>query len=338
MTTYALRHVTYRRPFAVPLRTAKGPWFEREGILLRLVSPDGRAGYGEIAPLEWFGTESLGEAEAWLQSLRGTVSDRQIEGTPEALRCSRFALSSARWQIREPGPGYDFLNCALLPTGEAALDAIGPLLEAGFRVFKLKVGVDEVEAELAVASALVSILPRGARLRLDGNARLAEEDLAQWWDHLEGVRPVEFIEQPLAVGKEARMHELALERTLPLALDESIASVGQLLRVFAQQPWKGPLVIKGSILGSVEAQRMALGGRGEQVIFSSVFETGIGLHSVLRLARAVGAVAPVGFGTLGYFEDELNGFTHGPALSSAEIEPEILDGIWEAVCSEFVRS
>lgn len=45
----------YRLPFRTPLRTAHGPWTEREGILLRIVAADGRVGYGEIAPIEALG-------------------------------------------------------------------------------------------------------------------------------------------------------------------------------------------------------------------------------------------------------------------------------------------
>ena len=52
----------YRLPFRAPLHTAHGLWTERTGIIVRLSDPEGRSGFGEIAPLTDFGTETLVQA------------------------------------------------------------------------------------------------------------------------------------------------------------------------------------------------------------------------------------------------------------------------------------
>ena len=60
--TYRLEFRRYCFPFGRTVRTAHGPWAEREGLLVRLEDEAGRSGYGEVAPIPWFGTETLAEA------------------------------------------------------------------------------------------------------------------------------------------------------------------------------------------------------------------------------------------------------------------------------------
>ena len=57
-----LSHRRYRLPFLRTVRTAHGPWTAREGLLVRLEDGAGRVGYGEVAPMPEFGTETLAEA------------------------------------------------------------------------------------------------------------------------------------------------------------------------------------------------------------------------------------------------------------------------------------
>ena len=61
---YRFSHRAYRLPLRQPLRTAHGLWAEREGLIVRVEDESGRVGFGEIAPIEWFGTETLAEAGA----------------------------------------------------------------------------------------------------------------------------------------------------------------------------------------------------------------------------------------------------------------------------------
>ena len=81
----------YRRAFRQPLRTAHGEWATREGFLVR-VEQEGRVGYGEVAPLPEFGSETLAEATAFLEQL---VSQPEI-AAPANLPCCAFALSAAQ--------------------------------------------------------------------------------------------------------------------------------------------------------------------------------------------------------------------------------------------------
>ena len=68
---YNLQYRVYARPFEKPLVTAAGSWDVRQGIIVRIEDAEDRVGFGEVAPLPGFGTESLGNAEEWLRSLGG---------------------------------------------------------------------------------------------------------------------------------------------------------------------------------------------------------------------------------------------------------------------------
>ncbi|MCD8481330.1 MAG: hypothetical protein LR015_00825 [Verrucomicrobia bacterium] len=56
---YHMQWKVYTRRFRVPLETAYGIWSERTGVLLRLEDDAGRVGFGEAAPLDQFGGETL---------------------------------------------------------------------------------------------------------------------------------------------------------------------------------------------------------------------------------------------------------------------------------------
>src|SRR5947209_11370937 len=56
---FRLQHQRYRLPFRAPVRTAHGLWSEREGFLVRAESESGGIGFGEVAPVAGFGSESV---------------------------------------------------------------------------------------------------------------------------------------------------------------------------------------------------------------------------------------------------------------------------------------
>ena len=57
----------YRAAFLRPLRTARGEWADREGFVIR-VEGEGGIGYGEVAPIPEFGTETVDEAGAFFSA------------------------------------------------------------------------------------------------------------------------------------------------------------------------------------------------------------------------------------------------------------------------------
>ncbi|KAF0093576.1 MAG: o-succinylbenzoic acid synthetase [Puniceicoccaceae bacterium 5H] len=320
----------------VPLQTASGPWFERRGILLRVSDGEGREGWGEIAPVPEFGSESWTQAMVYLKE-----SDQEALEHPEAvpayLTATRFAIETALSSLDAPPAEFGFENTVLLPGGEASLEALHERREQGFRCYKLKLGVLEPAAELALVQALWDVLPEEAELRLDANGSFTARQLRWWLEHLEGMDRIGFIEQPLPPGHESTMQRILDEGGIPLALDESLAGVDGLQQAFEEWRWTGPMILKLSILGALDPLRRRVQGAHERLIASSVFETAIGLYQSLRIAHELGVERAVGYGTLAFFDDGWNGFKLEPQLTSTMVCPEIFREIWNQACHRWSK-
>src|SRR5208283_2004457 len=210
---YRLEFRRYRLPFRHAVRTAHGWWREREGLVLRLEDETGGAGFGEVAPIPWFGTGTLAEAEALLAKLNGVVDAGWVEQIAERHGCVRFALACAlaepEWVAPGPAASSDLRRAkdnaphpwhagtarrpvaVLLPAGKAACGAADLALEAGYVAFKWKVGVLDDSDEWVVLDDLLARLPTHAKLRLDANGAWTTRRAAKWLARC-AERPIEF--------------------------------------------------------------------------------------------------------------------------------------------------
>ncbi|XGV97751.1 MAG: o-succinylbenzoate synthase [Leptolyngbya sp. BL-A-14] len=99
---YRWQFQPYRRRFKQALQTRYGLWSLREGVILRLVNDAGKVGWGEIAPIPWFGSETLEQALAFCRQLPSELSERLIFTIPDSLPSCQFAFESA-WEAMKAG-------------------------------------------------------------------------------------------------------------------------------------------------------------------------------------------------------------------------------------------
>jgi o-succinylbenzoate synthase len=295
----------YRLPFRHIVRTAHGPWGAREGLYVRLERADGTVGFGEASPVPHFGPETAEADEAFCRSLGERIGGGALAQVPASLGALRNALGSAMGLSSWAPRHRSLAVAALLPAGRAALAAVPPLCDAGFRTFKWKVAVGAAADERAILDDLVGALPPGSRIRLDANGGWDRRTAQQWMDHAAG-RPVEFVEQPVAAGsrgEEDTLLGLAADYPVPIALDESIAGAADVER-WLEAGWAGFFVVKPSLLGDPAAVTGRLAAAGARVVFSSSLETGLGAREALRAAFSwPGAPAAIGFGVWPLFAD-----------------------------------
>ena len=343
--TYRLQFRRYRLPFRSPIRTAHGPWAEREGVLVRLETAGGTAGYGEAAPIPWFGSETVNEIEAAGRELGEAVDDARLDSIPPRLGTLRNALAVAREGEVKLTPRHPHLGvAALLPAGKAALAQIGTKAEAGFRVFKWKVGVGDAADEMSLLDDVCAALPSGAKLRLDANGAWDRRQAERWLERC-ADRPVEFVEQPVftqsAAGKTSstpfrKMDDLLLglanDFPTPLALDESLSSDGEVER-WLGLGWRGVFVVKPALLGDVKGTLARLAKAKATVVFSSALETRLGAKAALRAAFAwPGEQRALGFGVWPLFADgRFDGPYTGPFLHWNDVERINPESVWNAL-------
>ena len=228
---YKLQFSLYKRNFKQPLKTSHGIWNIREGIILQLTSKTGEIGLGEIAPLSWFGSETLSEALDFCHQLPKEITTETIFSIPDNLPSCQFGFESA-WENlkqveiddKEELKNPNFYS-ALLPGGKGALEIWQQLWQKGYRTFKWKIGVDQIQTELEIFQQLVKKLPTEINLRLDANGGLTFEEAKQWLEICENLNIIEFIEQPLPVEKFSEMLELSNSYSTSIALDESVANL-----------------------------------------------------------------------------------------------------------------
>ncbi len=359
---WKIEHRAYRLPFRAVVRTAHGPWAEREGFLVRAVRIDasgaeaGAVGWGEVAPISWFGTETVAEAGAALAGLRGEAADLEdaLARVPAECVSARAGLAAAmggavgsgesdEGAVTEAAAGVKFLPVAgLLPAGRAVLGAVESRLELGFRTFKWKVGVGEAADEWAILDDLLGALPKGAKLRLDANGAWSRK-VAEGWLARAVERPmIEYVEQPVVTESKAGedlLRGLAEDFPVKIALDESITGARDVEKWLAMD-WQGVWVVKPALLGEPEAVLEKLARAKADVVFGSALETCAGARAGLRLAfawaeregRAAAERRALGYGVWPLFgEDAANAPWSGPFVRREDVERINPEALWNAL-------
>jgi len=223
---YQFEFRTYQRKFKRPLRTSHGIWDIRSGIILRLVGKNNRIGWGEIAPLSWFGSESFEQALDFCHQLPANLSSEMIFAISAEFPACQFGFESALSNLSnsfvgsagegilggrssilhaaespekhspaEPGNEEKMPNrfSGLLPAGETALQALQVLWLEGYRTFKWKIGVAAIEQELKIFQQLIQVMHNlcdreSAFLRLDANGGLSYSQAKTWLEACDRVK------------------------------------------------------------------------------------------------------------------------------------------------------
>ena len=184
-----------------------------------------RIGWGEIAPLSWFGSESFEQALDFCHQLPANLSSEMIFAISPELPACQFGFESALSNLsnsflgsageRRLGGSASILHAAeplekhspaqhgneekrlsqysgLLPAGETALQALQVLWLEGYRTFKWKIGVAAIEQELKIFQQLIQVMHNlcdreSAFLRLDANGGLSYSQAKTWLEACDKV-------------------------------------------------------------------------------------------------------------------------------------------------------
>lgn len=357
--SYRFSFRRYRLPLRAAVRTAHGGWTVRDGVIARLEHEAGGVGYGEAAVIPWFGTETADEVDAACRELGEKVDEERLASVPVRLGCLRNALTSARADIAEAGEDQERRGkenapylpvAALLSAGRSALAQIAPRADAGFRIFKWKVGVADIADELALLDDMCAALPSGAKLRLDANGAWDRRKAERWLERC-AERPVEFVEQPCLAEdsrdatRRRKTEELLLglagDWPTAIALDESLIGEGDIER-WIGAGWPGVFVVKPSLIGDVGGAMVRLRKAKAAVVFSSALETAVGARAALRTAFAWSGESgsrdltnpprALGFGVWPLFADgRFDGPYAAPFLRTEDVERIDVEAAWNAL-------
>ena len=245
--------VPYALPFREPYVTARGTLARREMVLLRVSDEEGFVGLGEAVPLSLRGGVTLRQVAGELEGLGEEVGYESAValGLSPPARCAvETALMDLRGRRIAAEHGThaesgDPIPCNATLVAGAPRDVAAEAerwAEDGFTTFKLKLGAESAKTgdiggvsqtrrgDVEQVRAVREAVGPEARIRVDANEAWDVETAKRMFDQLEPLG-IELAEQPVA-GLEA-MAELAESTSIPLAADESVASLAEAERAAA---------------------------------------------------------------------------------------------------------
>ncbi len=273
-----------------------------------MTGSSGAEGWGDIAPLPGFSREAATEVEEALTTLCEIPLDEVNRLLPHLPASVGFGWTTACWacaahHVNKPFPEVlsdSFhpvvsINGLLAGTSVHILTQATELIREGYTCLKLKVGRHALEEEVALVEALRRLGPSDMRIRLDANRAWSLEE-AVCFGRTIGPKQIEYIEEPVA-DPEA-FPRFAEATGIPVALDESLMEGA--VHSFKDKAWVQAVVLKPTLLGVIRVQGLLQEAKesGIRVVFSSSFETGVGLRALIAMASAWGEPsAAVGLGT-----------------------------------------
>ncbi len=292
-----------KEPFVIAIDTIS----TYAGVLVRVEDDQGHIGWGEAAPqatilgetqesviavLDIIAPRLIGEDPRRMDRITGIMDALVVRNTAAkaAVDIALYDLLGQAWEVplwQLFGGARDRMETnftiSICSPEKMAREAIR-LVEAGYRVLKLKLGTT-VEEDVERVKAVRAAVGDQTRLRIDAN---------QGWDRQEAIRAlmqiarynVELVEQPVAA---ADIEGLALVRKaqpIPVMADESIHQPIDVLRVIKEEAvdYINIKIMKSG--GFWKAQQIAFlaDAAGMECQVGGMVETDLGLAAAVNLA------------------------------------------------------
>lgn len=293
----------------------------RDGLFIHLRSA-AREGWGEIAPLPGFSSESLTEATAAVCAWARAWQAGRQEALP-GLPSADFGISCALAELDGTLPLAADYRAAPLCTGDP--DALFATLSAmpGEKIAKMKVGLYEAVRDGMMVNLLLEALP-DLRLRLDANRAwtpLKAQQFARYVNPDYRSR-IDFLEEPCQSRDDSRA--FARETGIAIAWDESLRDADF---VFEKELGVRAVVIKPGLTGSLQTVQMQIAqatAQGMTAVISSSIESSLGLTQLARVAAWLTPQILPGLDTLQLMQAQLVRRWPGsslPCLSVDALEP-----------------
>lgn len=317
--------IPYKIKLTTPLHSATSSLYFREGLLIKLDTNKACCAIGECAPMTSIGTESLLQAQQFLQhklpTLTGKPLNSAILSDMNSFPACRFALESALLSLLAQQNNTSIalllnkeLDKAHIPaikvnTMLGALDdnTIARVKQAeseGFHCIKIKLGINPLDLEAQQLKELLRQSSAASSIRLDANKSWTLEQTKWLLDFLQPVAAkIDCLEEPLAHFNKAEYQALQKHTEINLALDESFARNAALHNFPVRRLVIKPMA-QGGLTHSLILVRQAQQQNIETIITSSI-ESGYGLWAISQLCAAVNNQQYHGIATASWLEQSL---------------------------------
>lgn len=299
-------------PFHSPFKTASAAFKSRKGILLHFKN-DTTDIVTEASPLPGFSKETFSEVKQVLLKekdfiedfLGGDFSREEIRNLDQRkslnLPSVQFALSFLALSVLAGRKGkniYDLFRT--IPAESIKVNdvigyaetnemkgAIERSIEHGFKVIKIK--APHPVDELASLLSTIHKTYHGIRFRLDANQSWPFSTIEENCNLLQNL-PIEYVEEPTQLKSLNQVSEIQKTCSLPLALDESVATLSELKNVLEEYP-DLVVVIKPTLLGNIlkiHETISAFRGSFKYIVCTTALEASIGRSMVAAITSITG--------------------------------------------------
>jgi len=312
----------YKIKLKQALQTASSCLSFRQGFIIKISTRNAYTAWGECAPMSAIGTESLLQAEQFLQQKLTAITGREftedlLQDTQDFPAC-RFALESILLSLKAQQSNkalFQILNPELKKAKLKVNAMLGALdkntvVQAkqaevqGFHCLKIKLGLKSLTVELTQLKSLLKQLSANTLIRLDANKSWTIEE-SEWL--LQQLKPykkqIDSIEEPLKIFDNKAYHYLQSKTTIALALDESFSSSESLEHFPVQRLILKPAA-QGGLVNTLQRVQQAQ-QRGIECIITSSIESGYGLWAISHCCAAVNNQQYHGIATASWLQDTL---------------------------------
>ena len=292
-------------PIALPLQaafaTAKGSTSTRRGFIVRF-EQDGLVGWGEASPFPGLSVETLDAVEAELMPLHG--AHLPLPHDPDGLHALVYQHVSTAAAAH--GLGTALLDCmaqrARLPLARLLNTRVhrevpishlytgdDDLIHAtmlGCQTVKVKVGMDDVAADIERITKIRQLMGPDIHLRLDANGAWSEDEAARFIASTAGLG-IRCIEDPIDPSNLQGMAKLR-GRGVDIAADESIASAAAVKAVIDANA-ADVVVIKPMRVGTPLTAMAAIAvasDAGLDAFVTTTIDSAVGRMTALHIAAA----------------------------------------------------
>ena len=294
--------IAVRLPLRRPVKMASEVVSAAENVLVRLETADGTVGWGEAAAAPTMTGETVASMVRAIEAVAPRLCDTEdahavLRGTaPGAAAAIDIALHDAIGK-GVGKPVHALLgserrtSMPLMWTLAADIAEARERFAAGYRVFKIKIGIGDPAADAARTAAICAEL-RGAELVCaDANQGWTREQAIEYVRAVQGLG-LAFVEQPVTARDIDGMREVACGSDVPITFDEGVHDLDGIRRHHAAGCAGGSLkAIKlGGLRGLVAAAELCQSLGLKVNLACKIAESGIAAAALLHAAAVVPAL------------------------------------------------
>lgn len=313
-----------RLKYKIPAKTSRGVYTHRDVYyIIAKDNSNGRYAFGEVAPLPDLSIdysldlEDIIKKEIEIYGQTQIIDKERLKKYPSIL----FALESIERQMifgsnllfetdftKKISP-ININGLVWMADFDNMKNQIDVKIKLGFKCIKLKIGAINFEEELKLLEYIRKV-SQDIEIRVDANGAFSPEEAIEKLEKLSEYN-IHSIEQPIKAGQWQEMAKISRLSKIPVALDEELIKVIDLVEKKELLDTIKPsyIILKPSLHGSFYGANEWIKLAKERNISywaTSALETNIGLNAIAQWASSIDVSIAQGLGTGQLFETNID--------------------------------